>query len=180
MGNAASYWPWIEELYECRCKWGEVFAAVAIMNALYSVGFGLLAIGEHLWGGPAPHQLAIVLAGVATIVATTAAVVWYAESKVSEGIWDHLKAGTYYFAFVYLFARYIAGMKSVKGWISDAVLEALLVQMSMLTPLWYPIESTLLGTYTRILKWTKLAILATLAFFIPLMSYHLLIHLGWM
>jgi len=154
------------------------FASAALYGALYSVGFGLIAVAENLLCSPEPYTKTLVIGGVASIVMTTMSAVAYCEYLVDSGAWNHATAGMFYLGLMYMFARMILGYKTAKGILSGPILTQLLTQLSMINPLWFAVEVGLLDTYAAICKWTKLVIAATLAFYIPLVAYHWLIELG--
>ncbi len=156
------------------------FASAALYGALYSVGFGLIAVAENLYLSPDPYTKTLVIGGAIAISITTLAAVAYCEYRVSTGDWTHATAGWFYVALMYMFARMIVGYKTAKGILSTPILTILLTQLSMVNPLWYAVDVGLLDTYAAICKWTKLVIAATFAFYIPLVAYHWMTALGWL
>jgi hypothetical protein len=159
---------------------GIAFASAALYGALYSIGFGLIAVAENLMLSPEPYTKTLLIGGVACIVLTTISAVAYCEYYVNSGQWSHVTAGWFYVGLMYIFARMILGYKTANGILSGPILTCLLTQLSMINPLWYAVEVGLLDTYAAICKWTKLVIAATLAFYIPLVAYHWMIALGWL
>jgi len=147
----------------------EAFAVAGIMNAIYQLGLGLLAVAEYLMISPDAFSKGLIISGIAILVANTAVAVYKCESAVIEGEWHHGQALAYYFAFVYLFLRYSIGVQSTKGIISSLVIGAVLLGFGTTME---NMADTLSET-TKPLKWTKLVIWSILAFYIIMFLTHL-------
>lgn len=100
----------------------------------------------------------------------TVAALWYAETRVMEGVWLHAQAFVFYFGFLFAFLYYLIGLKSVKGILSSFVIGLVLVHMGST----YENMMACMAEMSKPLAWTKLVILSLFVFYCSMAGFHYL------